>query len=143
MRRKPRRSRRTSRDLQQRKKLVVSWVLFGLIALVAGSFLYLRLSDDRVPVDATTMCPVDGPLGYTAILIDGTDSFSEIQIANLKRYFSRLKESIDKHHQLAVYAPTEMSEKNLLRPLIKLCNPGYGEGVRGITENPQLIRRRD
>ena len=96
----------------------------------------------RVEVDRDTMCPRSGPGGHTVVLIDATDEFSAIQKADLKRYFSELKSNVPKYSQIAIYAPQEMSDEDFLSPELKICNPGDGQGISGITANPEQIKQR-
>ena len=100
------------------------------------------LQSGRVAVDGKTMCPLDGPSGYTVILIDATDEFSAIQKADLKRYFSDLKRDVPKHSQIAIFAPQEMSDEDFLSPELKICNPGDAKGISGMTANPVQIQRK-
>lgn len=88
------------------------------------------------------MCPVDGPVAYTIVLIDATDEFSPIQKADLRRYFNELKDAVPKHSQIAIYAPQEMTQEKLLTPALKICNPGDAQGVSGLAQNPAQIQRR-
>ena len=76
------------------------------------------------------------------LLIGSTDKFGAIQKADLARYFQSLKDKVTKHSQISIYAPREMSEKNLLAATLKLCNPGDGNDVSGLTGNPRQIQLR-
>jgi hypothetical protein len=112
--------------------------------VVVVGFVALRLSltAGRVELDQATMCPTNGPVAYTIVLIDGTDEFSPVQKADLRRYFNELKDSVPKHSQIAIYAPQEMTQERLLTPALKICNPGDAEGVSGLAQNPAQIQRR-
>ena len=144
MRRSRRRIGRRARDRRQRKKSIIGAVIIVVVALVVAGIVSLRVMLERakVPISADTMCPISGPYAYTTILIDGTDTFSAIQLADLQRYFRQLKDEVQKHGQIAIYAPKEMSAAKLLRPVLKICNPGDSKGVSGITANPESIQRK-
>ena len=119
-------------------------MIFGLVGVILGGFFMISfwVQSGRVEVDRDTMCPRSGPGGHTVVLIDATDEFSAIQKADLKRYFSELKSNVPKYSQIAIYAPQEMSDEDFLSPELKICNPGDGQGISGITANPEQIKQR-
>ena len=144
MSRRSGRSRKGAGKRRRSRQTLIGAVIIAVVLLVVAGVLALRFSleRERIPVDANSMCPTDGPFAYTSILIDGTDTFSAIQIADLRRYFGQLKDNVQQHEQIAVYAPREMTSASLLQPLLKICNPGDADGVSGFTANPESIQRR-
>ena len=118
--------------------------IFVCIALLVAAFVAFRwtLTSNRVELVQDSMCPVDGPLSYTIVLIDGTDEFTPVQRAYLVKYFNRLKALIPKYGLIAIYAPQQMSDADFLTPELKICNPGSAEGVSGLTANPDQIQLR-
>lgn len=144
MRHSQRSAGRRARHRRQRRKTIIGAVIIVVVALVVAGVVTLRvvLERGKVPISADTMCPISGPYAYTTILIDGTDTFNAIQLADLQRYFRQLKDEVQKHEQIAIYAPKEMSAANLLQPVLKICNPGDAKGVSGITANPKSIQRK-
>ena len=123
---------------------MVGAMIIVAVSLVAGGIIGLRImvEKSRVPINAESMCPIAGPVAFTSILVDGTDTFSPVQVADLQRYFLEFKDSLYKHEQVAIYAPREMSSEQLLRPTLKICSPGDAKGVGGLTANPQAIQRK-
>ena len=144
MRRNRTRATRGAKHRRQSKRALIGGVIIvvTILTIVGVVSVRLALERDKVEVNASTMCPIDGPRAYTTILIDGTDTFSAIQVADLQRYFNQLKGSVQKYEQIAVFAPREMTDESLLQPVLKLCNPGDAKGVSGITANPDAIQRK-
>ena len=50
-----------------------------------------------------TLCPVDGPYGHTAFLIDRTDTYSKIQIAQIKKHLEQIQLNLPKYSELSIY----------------------------------------
>ena len=139
-----RRNRLSSKDRRRKKKNRLAYIIFGVVGVVVAGFVALSVSikSEHIALERESMCPVDGPSAYTVILIDATDEFTAIQKADLRRYFNQLRGAVPKYSQVAIYAPQEMSQENLLSPELKICNPGDAEGISGITGNPDQIQRR-
>lgn len=133
----------STKRAKKQKKNIQGLILFGLIFVAIGIFIWIikGASDDRITL-GEDLCPVDGPIdssvGYTAILIDGTDSFSPIQHANLSRYLLALQEQVAKHEQVSIFAPRVIVAEELLEPKLRLCNPGDGSDISGLTGNPRM-----
>jgi len=94
----------------------------------------------RTTLDPETLCPTTGETSVTAVLLDGTDSLTEIQKALVRTRLADLKEALPIHGRIEVYTLGQVTG-NLLRPEIMLCNPGRGSDVSQLTANPKRVEK--
>ena len=132
---------------QRQQKLLLFAGIVGftvLVGIVIGLFIYRqKMMSDFVYLDEQTLCPAQsGPNSYTAILIDGSDGFNAIQFSDLIRYLQSVKASIPTGGLVAVYAPRTLEQTELLKSVLKICNPGSAEEVSSWNRNPRQIRLR-
>lgn len=130
-------SRNKAKNMRTALLLMVS----AFLILGGASYTYMQLLKDQVRVDKVTMCPVNGPTGITAVLIDSTDPFTTIQQEYLQKFFDELQQSIEVRSMIQVYSASDYSNKGF-EPIVSLCNPGDGATASQWTENPERIRKR-
>ena len=132
--------RRSSRERKKEKKdLQGRLIIAACIMLVAGvGFYALWLIANKPDLDMQ-MCPKAGPSGYTAVLVDTTDYFNEIQKMSVMEHLMKLKSETPQHARMSVYA---ISNELETEPEISICNPGDASGVNPFTENPEKQLRR-
>src|SRR6266436_5304724 len=111
-----------------------------MVAGAAGA-VYLQLRKAHVEIDKETLCPLTGANETTVVLIDRTDSLNAIQQAAIRLKLEDLKAETPKYGAIEVYSVGEVSDA-LLRPEVKLCNPGRGADVDPVVGNPRLIEKR-
>ena len=111
-------SARAEQRRKQKTRQGIVLLVFVVITIVAVGFVYFKASRNFVELDAKN-CPKSGPTAYTAVLIDGTDSFNPIQHADLRRYFNRLKSEIRQFEQISIFAPRKLDQGSLLQ--LSLC----------------------
>lgn len=132
----------SARKRRQYRKTVAAVIFVAIGITIVGSMVWLRMSATSTQLDADTLCPEDGPIAFTILLIDGTDSFSPIQHADIERNLQALANSLDVGERLTIFAPTEMTETAFLKPIFEKCNPGTDAEVSGLTQNPKQIQLR-
>jgi hypothetical protein len=121
----------------------VKHVAIGIAAILLfistlGGAAYYLLSRDS-GVDRQTLCPKEGPLGHTVLLVDKTDPLN----FNQRQAFLRLLEElvdqrIARGHLISVFVLGDDFRAGA-RPLVEICNPGEGEGKTALTANiPRL-----
>lgn len=114
-------------------------MLVASAGLIGGlSYLYARASS-QTKLDKETLCPLDGPVAVTALLIDTTDPISETTLLDAKNRFRKAVSDIPVGGLLEIYGLTEKPGD-----LIKMfdgCNPGDGSTVDEWTSNPARRQR--
>lgn len=130
----------TSRATKARKAKFVGIVLIASVSVVlAGLFLYQALNPTP-QINTATNCPNSGPVSYTAIIIDTTDSINAVVRIAIENEFSRIKEKVPKFGALAIYAAG--FEGEISKPEFLLCNPGGVSQMDWLTEGKILVERR-
>lgn len=134
------RKSRQARNRQRSHLLVASLALLVVIAIVAGTLWWW--THQKPPLDASTMCPSDGPQGHTVLLIDTTDPLNDAQKAAFDLILTRLAERDTPPGYLVSVFVLGDHFKTDAKPLIELCNPGDAQGHSQLTENLKQIQRR-
>lgn len=113
-----------------------------IAASVAITVVYFAVSGDRIDIDRDTFCPRDGSFPRTAILIDASDTITELQgkevINSIRTLFS---EQLATHEWVGIYVLSEQ-ETVLPRPQIQICNPGSRDEANPLYENPKMFEKR-
>ena len=114
-----------------------------LCALVITGFGLQYLSKtSKVKTDRVTLCAVDRPpTELTVILLDISEEFSEPQLIQVQQAMKRLRDSIAQLGRIDLYAVARNGER-LVKPIASLCNPGTGEGMNRLYQNPDIARRK-
>ncbi|HEX2249611.1 MAG TPA: hypothetical protein VHH32_04645 [Gemmatimonadales bacterium] len=114
--------------------------IVGLI--VIGVALALKSRAVTVPTGAATLCPTDRPLSsVTVILLDVSDRFSEPQRLQIQNHLARLRDSVPRFGLIEVYTVDRLGRR-VTEPVFHLCNPGTGDDLNRIYQNPELARKR-
>lgn len=130
------------RARQQRKQAVGLAILMAAVLIAGGlAYFYMSMRASAVELDATTLCPMDGPRGHFAVIIDATDTFLPAQSKFIAKYFEELREHVPRYAQVAVYVSGDFAGGQI-SPRLIICNPGDGSGVSPLTGNPKKLQRR-
>jgi hypothetical protein len=118
-----------------------SWA-FGLLTLFivassAGLLGWTQLT--RVPLDAGTSCPVAGPVGVHAVLLDQSDPITPLQAQRLAQVVDRLIDETAVGERIDLYVLTSDGTQ-AMTPRLSLCRPKPDGNVW--TENPKRIHDR-
>lgn len=119
-------------------------VLVVAVLSVVVFFIALSIQGKRhmVVLDPKTMCPdCEHVSSVTAILLDMSDEISEAQGLQIRNELSRQKNLIPKYGLLDLYTVTGRSD-SLVHRVLRICNPGTGEGVSPVYQNPQMAEER-
>lgn len=124
------------------KWLIASIVLaIGLLA-VGGGWLYFKSNELRVVADADTLCRADGALPeVTVVLLDLSSELSDVQRLDVKNELTRLRDTVPRFGRLEIFAVDDRAPR-VLEPILRLCNPGRGDDMNQLYQNPQLARQR-
>lgn len=144
--------RRRDRSYQRRSAIPVRsqasvWTVVGLatalvLLLAIGIWLYFKGRSELVRADPETLCPTDGvPAEIVVLLLDMSDEFSERQRLMIHNELSRLLRGVRRFGLVQAYA-VDRVEGHVPEPAIHLCNPGTGEELSRLYQNPNLARRR-
>jgi hypothetical protein len=123
------------------------WVIGGIVLaigalLAGGGWLYFKSVELRVAADADTLCRLDGALPeVTVVLLDLSSALSDVQKLDVKNELTRIRDSVPRFGRIEIFAVDDRAPR-VLEPLLALCNPGRGEDMSEIYQNPQLARQR-
>ncbi len=137
------RPRRLSRQKRRQKKNFwgILMICAVFIVIVITGFAFWQLNKSHVEIDKATLCPVLGAKATTVVLIDRTDSMNPVQQGALLQKLDDIKAETPKYGAIEIYSVGQVGEA-LLRPEVKLCNPGRGEDVDQTIGNPRLVEKR-
>ncbi|HEX6996579.1 MAG TPA: hypothetical protein VF322_00440 [Gammaproteobacteria bacterium] len=129
---------------RERSALAVAGAVFALVALVGvgiGAYVLSRAS--HVAIDPETLCPVEQPPAeVVAVLLDMSDRLNEVQLLAVRNHLNRiLYGELPRFARVEVYAVQDRPSA-VAEPVVGLCNPGKGDDLSRIYQNPDLARRR-
>lgn len=112
-----------------------------LLLVLGGWTLWHKGEQAKVPTDKDTLCPSDRPPAEVlAILLDVSEEFSEAQRIEMQNHLERLRNGLPRFGMVQLYA-IEQGGPELAKPVLALCNPGTGQNMSSIYENPEMARR--
>jgi hypothetical protein len=116
-------------------------VLLALVGVAIGAYVLSRTS--YVETDAATLCPVDEPPAeVVALVLDMSDKLNEVQLLAVRNHLQRLLYSeLPRFAYVETYAVQDRAGA-VAEPVIGLCNPGKGDDLSRIYQNPELARKR-
>ncbi len=127
------------------KKSKGSWVvpLALLLLFVVGiSTLYFNAQKDTIKTSEETLCPEPFYIPeIAAVLIDVTDKTSAAEKVQITQTLTEIKESLPKFGHLRLYVLSD-EMKFGQEAAVDLCNPGTGEDLSVLYQNPNLAKKR-
>jgi hypothetical protein len=124
-----------------------AWLIGGILLaigalLAGGAWLYMKSNELRVVADERTLCRVDGQMPEaTVVLLDLSSTLSSVQQLDVKNELTRLRDTVPRFGRLEIFAVDDRAAR-LIEPVLALCNPGRGDDMNAIYQNPQLARQR-
>ncbi|ESZ26602.1 hypothetical protein [Mesorhizobium sp. L2C067A000] len=109
------------------------------VVMLAG-FVWMWSRSGKDQIDASTNCPMNGPVSLTAVLIDATDPISPITMADLKNEFRKSIGRIEPGGYLRIL--TLGATPGDLTVMFDGCNPGDGSTVDSWTNNPSRRQKK-
>jgi hypothetical protein len=118
-------------------------ISFGIVALVGvGAWLIFMSRALRVPTDAVTLCPTDRDVsGITVVLLDLSSALSAPQGLDVRNQLVRVRNAVPTFGRIEIYVVDSVGER-VIQPVVALCNPGTGEEMNRLYQNPELARKR-
>jgi hypothetical protein len=114
----------------------------AVILIGGGAALAFKSGSAAVPVESKSLCPTrQPPSEIDVLLLDVSDRFSEPQRLQLQNHLARLRDSIPRFGLVEVYTVDRLSRR-VTEPVVHLCNPGTGEGLNKVYQNPELARKK-
>ena len=121
------------------KVAVAAAALLVLIGIVG--FGYYKSREATVATDPETLCRTDSPItDVLAMLIDVSDTLSDVQRVDILNRLERTRAGLPQFGLLEVYVLSS-GDTTLLRPSLSICNPGDGQGMSSLYQNPEIARR--
>lgn len=125
---------------QRRRDIALSVLMLLLITLIAIAVAY-QFTHRSAGLDPETLCPLSGPKGHYALLVDKTDPLSFTQRTALETLLEDLVErKIPQGYLVSVFVMGEDYKANA-KPLVEICNPGTGEDQSELTANLKQLKR--
>jgi hypothetical protein len=116
--------------------------VIAVILIGGGAALAIKGHSAAVPVDATSLCPAERPPAeIDVLLLDVSDRFSEPQRLQLQNELARFRDSIPRFGLIEMYTVDRLSRR-VTEPVVHLCNPGTGDDLNRIYQNPELARKK-
>lgn len=132
--------RAVNRNASRKKIAALTLTLVALLG--GGAGLYVVSKRSYVATDSETLCPKDRPVAELAVVIlDVSDQLTDLQILAIKNDFKRVQRTIPRFGRVEVYTLQEASSAQP-RSFIQVCNPGSGEDLNSLYQNPELARGR-
>jgi hypothetical protein len=114
----------------------------AVILIGGGTALAFKSSSVAVPVESKSLCPTrQPPSEIDVLLLDVSDRFSEPQRLQLQNQLARFRDSIPRFGLIEMYTVDRLSRR-VTEPVVHLCNPGTGEGLNKVYQNPELARKK-
>ena len=128
---------------ERRRKALGAGILAAVVVLTLAVGGYVAQRHYRsVSLDPETMCPADRmPSAHVAVLIDASDPLNPVQREFVAKYLRSLRDEIPQYGKFALYVLQD-PERQVVDPVLSLCNPGDGRDASFIDENPRQIRAR-
>lgn len=120
------------------------WIPIGvLVLLIAGtSIAWWKASSSYVRMDALTLCATDNPPpAVVVVLVDTSDALTDHERMQLLNEFERVRDAIPKGGRIDLFSVPATWEGRVT-PIISLCNPGSGEDMNSLYQNPAMARAR-
>jgi hypothetical protein len=113
-----------------------------LLLIGGGAALAIKGHLAAVTVDNQSLCPTKRPpSGIDVLLLDVSDRFSEPQRLQLQNRLVRFRDSIPQFGLIEVYTVDRLSRR-VTEPVAHLCNPGTGDNLNKVYQNPELARKK-
>jgi hypothetical protein len=129
--------RGSSTTLKIAAAAVAAAVLVG-----GGAVLAIKGHAAAVPIEPVSLCPAQRPPSeIDVLLLDVSDRFSEPQRLQLQNQLARFRDSIPRFGLIEVYTVDRLSRR-VTEPVAHLCNPGTGDDLNKIYQNPELARKK-
>lgn len=129
---------------RERSTLAIVAAVTALLALVSlGTGAYFLSRASHVAIAAETLCPLaEPPTEVVAVLLDMSDRLSEVQLLTVRNHLNRiLYGELPRFAFVEVYTVQDRPGA-VAEPVIGLCNPGKGEDLSRVYQNPELARQR-
>jgi hypothetical protein len=131
---------RPSTEQSSAPQYALAATLVALIALLGG--LYWKSESLKVEIDKETLCPLkQAPAEVLVVLLDVSDQLSEPQLIKIENEVERLRDTLPRWGRIEIYVVARGGER-LTVPVIQLCNPGTGDDMNDIYQNPDLAQKR-
>lgn len=124
------------RRRRQQRQAIINFVIVALLVGAVGYMLY-RLQP--VPYDEDSLCLVSDELPpHTAIIIDKTDEYTEVESDLIARTIRRARDQLDVGERITLF---ELDQNGRFDPRgeLTMCNPGRGDQVNPLFNNPRMM----
>ena len=108
---------------------------YVLIAVFTCAALLIVWSSNQknieVPLDKSSLCPLEDLAGTTYILMDLSNPLSDEQRSDLQASIEKASENLKQHERLSI-SRMEPDQNNARVHLLDFCNPTYSEDIKDI-----------
>ncbi|MEM9225631.1 MAG: hypothetical protein AAGA24_03885 [Pseudomonadota bacterium] len=133
------RRRRRNRQSKQRNQAILNFAMAFIAVAIIG---FAMFAIQPAPYDETTLCELSDDLPpHTAVIIDKTDSYTPAQAELIAAVIRRSRDRLDVGERFTLF---ELDAQGQFDPRgeFSLCNPGRGDQVNALFQNPRQIEER-
>lgn len=138
MSRRPLRSR--SRQKGGSSLLLGIALIIAALGAFAGLAYFYFGTPHRPQLDATTLCPLDGPHGLNVVLVDTSDDLPDTTKRQVLGILDDLISGLPEYFRLDIRVLDIPGGRS--RSLFAKCNPGDGANLSEWKDNPRIARKR-
>ncbi len=141
---RPRKGERTARTHGRGPSpasiLVPVLLIVGLVSAISYGWYMAQKAD--IPIDELTNCPTkQGPSAVHVVLIDVTDQLSDLAREEILQHVQRIQGKVGYLDRIEVFG-LGPNDEGIGEPIFAACNPGRGEDMNALYQNPMLAERR-
>lgn len=113
-----------------------------VVALTIGiAVLYWNAQKHAIAISSENLCPDPGRIPeVAAVLLDVTDQLSAAEQVQVRQSLNQIKASLPRFGRLRLYVLSHDTNFGQ-QAVVDLCNPGTGEELSVLYQNPKLARR--
>ncbi len=129
------------RQRNKKRKDLIGYSLIGAFVIVIVSIAIFMITKETIEIDKETMCRADGKYNVNVLVIDVSENYNNVQVAQITNIFDDTLSKLNVGEQIQVFfLDGEISTKE--KPVISLCKPADGEGENIFISNPELMKKR-
>ena len=116
-------------------------LLLAAVAVVGITGVKYYDAANGLDIDATSLCPEDGPSGHLAILVDTTDPITLSQLQASRQIIEKRIDQAKVFTRISFSTVSPLSEVRQ-SAFFSLCKPPTGKNASKLTENQRIIKEK-
>ncbi len=122
-------------------KTVFAASILTLLVAAVGLLAY-KAKSSLIETDPVTLCPISlPPTSVDVVVLDVSEGFSEAQRLQVLNQLARVHRNVPRLGLIEVFSITRF-DTELAEPVFHACNPGTGDDLNELYQNPGRANRR-